>query len=443
MAGFDITNLGPFFKTLFPDGLIKALSMQGSVFRARLATTDSFGGLAVKEVPMQYALPSARSRTAATAINQRLSSSAKLAQWTVKPGFDYATFDIKYADILRARENDMAFGRLQQVAMTSTLAALNDSINRSLLRDGVAPLGQAVTSGTALTTTTITNDTVALQNKADAYLFEVGVNCQFYNSVGASNVPTLLGSGESHVVLAIDPEAGKIQFDFNLGNVGGGGVTNSTYILSQGDGVGYASTLEDGAIVGVGTYLPITAPTAGDNLWGQDRSSYTVKLAGHRADATGKVVWEEIQRMVARIMRLKGKPDTIYCAPEQLQNIIIGRDGMTENFRQTMRVGGDDGRGGTMVQEIGFSGVRITTPNGPLDVFGDPFCPPDRVYVLQQDTWEMQTIGEFPHMVTMGNVNGLLQNNDQFSMQCRFFAAGQCINTAPAYNGAIKVTPVV
>lgn len=444
MAGFDFNNLPAFFKTLFPPGLIKALSLNGSPFRARLATTDSFGGSAVKEVPMQYALPQARSRNAAIAINQRLSSSAKLAQWTVKAGYDYAVFSLKYADILRAREDAMAFGRLQQLAMTSTLASLNDSINRSLLSDGSGTIGQAKTSGTtALTTTTITNDTVTLQNIADAYLFEVGMNVQFYNTLGANSTPTLLGSGESHVVLAINPEAGTLQFDFNLSLVGGGGVVNSTFLIAQGDGVGFSSTTEDGAIVGVQTYLPIVAPVAGQTLWSQDRSLYTTKLAGHRADGRQRVLFEEVQRMVARIMRLKGKPDTCYMSPEQLQNMIIGRDNMTENFREVVRVSGDDGFGGMMYQDIGFSGVRIQTPNGPMECFGDPFFPADRVLVTQQNTWELQTQGEFPHMVEMGNVNGLQQDSDQYSVQGRFFAAGQLINTAPAYSGMIQVTPII
>lgn len=442
-AGFGFNSLQPFFKTLFPDGLVRALSLQGSAFRARLNITDSFGGNNVKEVPMQYALPSARSRTGTIAINQRLSSSAKLAQWTVKSGYDYATFDIKYADILRARENQMAFGRLQQMAMTSTLANLNDSINRTLLRDGTGMISQVVTTGTALSTTTITNDTINLQNKADAYLFEVGMNLQFYNSLGSNNVPTLLGAGETHYIVAINPEAGTLQCESNLANVGSGGVVNSTFIIAQGDGVGFSSTTEDGAMVGVGTYIPLVAPVAGDNLWSQDRSLFTTKLAGHRASAVGKVLYEEIQRMIARIMRLKGKPDTAYMAPEQLQNLIIGRDGLTENFREVKRVSGDDGNGGTVYQDIGFDGVRIRTPNGVIDCFGDPFCPPDRVYVLQQNTWELQSMGEFPHMVTLGNSNGLLQNNDQFTLQCRFFAAGQLICTAPAYNGVIQVTPVI
>ncbi len=439
--GFDYNNLPLFFKTLFPGGLVKALSLQDSPWRARLNMSDTFGGASVKEVPMQYALPQARSRNALIAIQQRNSASTKLAQWTMKAGFDYATFVVKYADILRARDNKMAFGKLQQMAMTSTLGSLNDSINRSLWRDGTGSIGQVVTTGTPLTTVTLTTDTLALQSRADAFLFEVGMSCQFFNSV-VSTVPTLLGSGESHNVIAVDTEAGKVQFDFNLALVGNGGVTNSTYILAQGDGQGYGSTTEDGVIVGAACYLPITAPTAGDNLWGQDRSPYPTKLAGHRANATSKVLWDEIQRMTARIMRFKGKPDTCYMAPEQLQNLIIGRDGLTENFRQTMSVSGDDGDGGTMTQEIGFSGVRILTPNGSIECFGDSFCPPDRVYLIQQNTWELQTMGEFPHMVTLGNQNGMQQEPDAFAAQCRYFASGQLVCTAPAFNGVLQVTPV-
>lgn len=434
---FNFNDLPAFYKILFPEGLIKALSIQGSPFRARLAMTDSFGGATVKEVPMQYALPQARSRQAQVAIAGRASASTKLAQWTVKPGYDYATFQVGYADILRARDDQMAFGRLQQIAMTSTLASLNDSINRTLYRDGTGALATI----SSLSTTTITSDTATLTNTADAYLFEVGMNIQFFNSTTTNSVPVLLGGGVSHQIIAINPEAGTLQFDYNLTTVP---VSNgTTRLLDLGDGQGFGSTLENGVIVGLAVYLPIAAPTAGDNLWGQDRSFYTVKLAGHRANAQGKNLWEEIQRMVARIMRLKGKPDTVYMAPEQLQNMIIGRDALTENFREVVTVRGDDGEGGEMIQEIGFAGVRISTPNGKLDCFGDPFCPPDRVYVLQQNTWELQTMGEFPHMVTMGNVNGMLQEADQYAMQVRFFAAGQLICTAPAYNGVLQVTPVI
>lgn len=438
---FDLASLGPFFKTIAADGLIQALSLQGSPFRAMLRTEDSYGGAGVKEVPLQYALPQARSRTAATALAGRTTAAPRLAQWTVKNGQDIAAFQIPYQDILKARTDEMAFGRLQQVAVTSTLASLNDSINRSLFRGGVGDLAKVA----SLATTTITNDTAVLANAADATLFEISMNCQYYNVVGANNVATLLGAGEVHTVVAVDAELGRVQFDFNLANVGGGGVVAGTTIIQQGDAVGYSSSIENGAIVGLATYLPLTAPVVADpDLWGQPRWAYPVKLAGHRKDATNLILWDEIQRMVARIMRFKGRPTHAFMAPEQLQNMIIGRDGMTQNIRETVRVLGDfgDGDGVQRYQEIGFSGVRILTPNGALDCYGDPFCPPDRVFVLSMDSWVLLTMGAFPHLIDFGNVNGLMQAENDLSVQGRFFAGGQLVCTAPAYNGVLKVTPV-
>lgn len=430
---FSFNDIPSFYKTLFPDGLIKALSIAGSPFRARLAMSDDFGGASVKEVPMQYALPQARSRTASKALAQRSTGKVSLAQWTLKPGYDYATMQTKYADILRARKDTYAFGKLQQVALNTTLASLNDSINRSLLRDGTGAIAQIASVSTA---------TATLVTKADSYLFEIGMECQFFNSTGSNSVPTLLGAAASCFVQSIDTEAGTVTFDTTLANISAS-IAANTYILAAGDGVGYGSTLEDGAIVGIAAFFPVTAPSPGTTLWGQDVGLYPVKLSGHRADARNKVLYEEVQRMVARIMRLKGKPDTIYCAPEQVANIIIGRDGMTENFRQVMKVRGDDGNGGEMVQEIGFDGVRIRTPNGALDIFGDPFCPADRVYVVQQNTLKLSTMGDFPHLVTMGNVAGQLQEADSYSLQSRFFASGQFFCDAPAYNGVLQVTPIV
>lgn len=440
---FQYSTLQQFFKIMFASGVIQPLSMKDSPLRARLTTSDEWGGDSVRSVPMRYALPSARSRNSALAIQERFTSSAALAQWIMKPGFDYATFRVQYSDILRARKDPMAFARLQQFAVVSTVEALNSSINRTLYRDGTGSIAQvsAVASTTPAGTAAPggTASAIVLLSAADAYQFDNGMQLQFFNTVGSNNVPNLLSNGATLSVLEVDPEAGYVYLSGNATNVG---VAANTYVLVAGDGVGYGSTLENGAIAGLAATLPLTAPQPGDNFWGQDRSFYTVKLAGHRKDARGLVLWDEVQRMAARIKRLNGRPNALYMPPEQLANMIIGRDALTTNFRQTVRTRGSDGEGGMIEQEIGFSGVRITTPSGDIDCFGDPFCPADRVYLLDESTWHLDTMGEFPHLVRMGNVDGLLQESDDYALQGRLFASGQLWCDAPAYNGVLQVTPV-
>jgi hypothetical protein len=439
---FQYSAIPQFFKILFADGLIQPLSQKDSPLRARLQTADVWGGDSVRSVPMRYALPQARSRNAVQAINERFTASSQLAQWVMKAGYDYATFRINYTDILRARKDPMAFARLQQFAVVSTIETLNTSINRTLYRDGtgsiaqvasinsVTPAGTAVTAGTA----------IGLLSAADAYQFDPGMYLQFFNVVGAQNVPTLLNGGETRQVLSVDPEAGYLYIDQSLSTLPGAAA--NTFILQAGDGAGYGSTLEDGAIVGIAATLPLTAPQTGDNFWNQDRSFYTVKLAGHRKDARGLILWEEVQRMAARSKRLGARMNALYMAPEQLQNMIIGRDNLTENFRWVKTTSGDDGMGGQITQNIGFDGVKIMTPAGVIECFGDAFCPADRVYALQEDTWHLDTMGEFPHLVRMGNVDGLLQESDNYALQGRLYAAGQLWCDAPGYNGVIQVTPV-
>ena len=441
---FTYSQIPQFFKIMFADGVIQPLSQKDSPLRARLPSADVWGGDSVRSVPMRYALPQARSRTSTQAINERFNAAAQLAQWVMKPGYDYATFRVGYNDILRARQDPMAFARLQQFAVVSTIETLNTSLNRSLYRDGTGSIAQiaSINNVTPQGNTPLggTGTAVALLSAADAYQFDPGMYLQFFNTVGASNTPNLLNGGETRQVLQVDPEAGYIYLDNNLTLIPGTGA--NTYILQAGDGVGYGAAQENGAIVGLAASLPLTAPQPGDNLWNQDRSFYTTKLAGHRKDARGLVLWEELQRMVSRMKRLGARPNAVYMAPEQLQNMIIGRDALTENFRWVKSMRGDDGQGGEVEQEIGFSGVRIQTPAGELECFGDAFCPADRVYVLQEDTWHLDTMGEFPHLVRMGNVDGLLQESDDYQLQGRLYAAGQLWCDAPAYNGVLQVTPV-
>lgn len=442
-SGFNITSVSQAFKIMFAQGLIQPMSMKDSPFRGRLEMSDSWGAQQVYSVPMRYSLPAARSRTAQTAINERINSAVNLAQWVMKPGFDYGTFRIQYSDILRARTDEMAFARLQQLAVTSSVEGINASINRALYRDGTGSL--AIISATASTTPagtslSIANSAAVLTNAADAYLFEVGNYYQFFNSVNANNQPITLNGGQAATVTAIDTEAGYVYFNTNLTTFVG--LTAGTLVVQTDDGVGYGSNLEGGSIVGVAAYFPLISPQPADNLWGQNRSFFPTKLAGHRKDARGLNLWEEVMRMSARIRRFNGKPNALYCAPEQLQNMLVGREGFTENFRDIHKVGGDDGRGGRLEAEVGYDGIRIQTPVGPIEAFGDPFCPPDRVYLMQDDTLHLHTMGDFPHLVDMGNKDGLLQEQDDYALQGRLFASGQFYCDAPAYGGVLQVTPV-
>jgi hypothetical protein len=444
MAGpFNFTNESQIFKILFADGLVQPLSQKESIFRMRLSNTDSWGGQEVRSVPMRYALPQARSRLASQALNKRFTANAPMAQWIMRPGYDYASFRIQYGDILRARDDRMAFARLQQLAVTSTIETLNRSINTTLWRDGSGFFGVvATTQTTSAAGGAIPSGglgAIALTNAADAYSFDPGMELQFFNTI-TNNIPNVLNGGQTVTVVAVDAEAGYVYIDTVPATITG--LVSGTFIIMAGDGVGFGPTLENGAIAGVASYIPVTVPVSGTTLWGQDQSVWPQKLAGFRKDARGLNVLEEVQRMTARIHRLGGRPSAVYASPEQVQNMIIGRDVLTENFREVKRFSGDDGFGGEMVQEVGYSGIRIQTPAGTLALFSEPFCPPDRVYVLDESTWHLDTMGQFPHLVQMGTMNGLLQEQDDFALQGRLFASGQFWCDAPAFNGVLQVTPV-
>jgi hypothetical protein len=430
---------------MFADGLIQPLAIKDSPFRMRLSQSDSWGGQEVHSVPMRYSLPSARSRNAALAINERYNSNVGMAQWIMRPGYDYATFRVQYGDILRAREDSMAYGRLQQVALTSTIEALNKSINQTIWRDTTGYIAQVATTSTSTAAggTTLPNSAkgaLVLTNVADANLFDNGMQLQFFNTT-SSNVPVLLNGGATVGVLAVDAESGYVYIDTLPTNITG--IATNTFVIQAGDGVGFGPTVENGAIAGVANYIPLVLPVPGNTLWNQDQSLHPQKLGGWRKDARGLNVLEEVQRMMARIVKYRGPGEfDVYMAPEQLQNIIIGRDALTENFREVKTFVGPDGMGGEIRQEVGYTGVRVLSPSGVANLFAEPYMPADRVYVLSMNTWHLSTMGQFPHLVQMGTMNGLIAESDDFALQGRLFAAGQFWCDAPLFNGVLQVTPI-
>jgi len=48
--------------------------------------------------------------------------------------------------------------------------------------------------------------------------------------------------------------------------------------------------------------------------------------------------------------------------------------------------------------EVGFRGIQINGPRGPIRCIPDQNCPSDRAFMLQMDVWKLYSLGKAPKM---------------------------------------------
>lgn len=216
----------------------------------------------------------------------------------------------------------------------------------------------------------INSNTVTLTNPTDAVRFHKGMVVKS----SANEDGTGIEAGTS-TVSAVSLKAGKVTFTSIHANI-----SVNDYLFRDGDqndvitGLGspYSTTSTKG-------WLPCADPTSGDNHFGVDRSVAVEQLAGWRVDATAGgtlSAHEGLMEAGAWAATLGAQVDAIFANPQTVNDFLKGRDS---------KVIRDEGGEIT----VGFTGMRAILASGTAKIYSDPFCPRNRFYGLQMNTWHL------------------------------------------------------
>jgi hypothetical protein len=225
-------------------------------------------------------------------------------------------------------------------------------------------------------------------------------------------------------VIAINKSAGTVTVSATSGGSAGTpvGWVNNDFLLVQGD-----NNLK---VKGLQAWLPFTAPTSGDNFFGVDRSVDPVALAGVRYDGSQQTIEEGLQDGLKEVSLYgDGSTDIVIMNPDSMTNLIksLGSKVVYVDLQANA--------------QIGFKGVMIEGPRGPVKVLADRNCPALFAYALQLDTWELGSVGDAPMILTYDK-EGLqmlrVSNADAAELRVGYYAQLHC--NAPGYNGVIKLS---
>ena len=416
ILGANTSDGGSFIdmmKRLQPQMEVKRLWELTYPLLGKVAKADDFVGTQM-DVPLEHDHPT-RSRTFADAVASTNRSPSRSVKYSLTRKKDYATGRID-AETMHASRNDKgSWLRALQREQSNTVKALQKNTAISLYRNYGGSIGQI----SSVTDVDGTNDALNLVNKSDVINFSVGQALEFSAADGTSG--SLL-TGKCWVY-RLDFDNGRLHIASSLANAIAGtdgnyasimtGEAETEYIFNDGD---WAQSFH-----GLASWIPLTAPSAGESYLGIDRSVDVMRLSGHRLNDTSMSYEEIVQELAARITYSGGSDLCCMMSPIQVKQFALELD--------TKVVRDPGGKGKT-----GFRGICVDTVAGTVEILGDPACPENRLYLLDMSTWKFHHLLGLPHLVEDDGLARLrVSDADQVAFRYRLWGNLKC--TAPGKNG--------
>ena len=389
-----MTTFAAALKQHYTDEKIENMVYKDNPFLAMIAKYEDFGGENLK-LPVKYGLPMGRSATFADAVSNKSASQLKAFLLTRKA--DYAIASIANETIEASKGNANAFIEAATFEIDGAIEAATRSLAISLYGDGSGQIGVVG----SLATTTASNDTVTLATIQDITNFEVGMQLNFGTATTNKEIST------------INRDTGVILL------TAASGATTTEAIYVDGD--------KDNKLTGLGGWLPSSAPGSTDSFFGVNRSSDATRLGGIRFDGSSLPIEEALIGAAARVAREGGKPDVCFINYNNFADLEKALGSKVSYVDVKVN------------PEIGFRGILIHGPRGPIKVVPDQNCPNGVAYLLQMDVWKLYSLGKAPKILDSDGLKFLRESTaDAVEARIGYYAQLGC--RAPGFNVRVALS---
>lgn len=416
-------------KELYKDDkeYMKDLVYKENPFLALVPKDESPDGFAGKyiPVPIEYGVPQGRAHTFANSQTQQTASS--LASFFVYVISDYQLVTITNLLMEQTKTSAGAFVDAAKLQMDGGFRNITNNIAFELFSDGTGTRGSSTAASTQ--NSTVAGGTVLpLGNAQDIVQFEIGMLLVASSTRGGAP------SSDTVLVTSVDRSSGVVRGTASAGSLSANWAIGSgiAYLSIAGDlpSTGASTTASYLALSGLSAWLPVTAPTSGDNFWGVDRSADPTRLGGLRYDATSYTIEEGIVNALAFANREGAKPDLCimdFASYAALVNSLGAKV-------QYIQVRHDE-------VDVAFEGITFVSAYGRISVLADRSCPAQRAYILTMSTFKLRSLGKVPHILTYGmeGLEGLRVGNAD-ALEIRIGYYGNLICSAPGWNMVVSLS---
>jgi len=398
-TSLNLDNVTQALKEHYKPLTVKNMVYKDNPLLALMPKYERFGGENMP-VPVQYGIANRRSADFST--GQGLNTATELARFVLTRVKDYSFASITGETIKATEGAADAFLKYATLEIDGAIQSLTRSLAVSMYADGSGSLGQVSVAGTDFT----------MLKQDQITNIEVGMELN-----AATAATGAIKAGTTMVVQTVDRDAGTFTVD------NAGAAATNDFIFQRGDAQNGGSAKK---ISGLESWLPASAPSAA-LFFGQDRSKDATRLGGIRFDGSAQPIEEALIGAASRLAREGGSPTHCFMNFANFSNLekALGSKVVYD------KVSSDDA-------DIGFQSLTILGPKGPIQIVADQNCTPDVAYMLQMDTWTLNSLGAAPHILDLDGNRMLREASaDAYEVRVGFYGNIGC--TAPGYNARVKL----
>lgn len=396
----DLTAMNAALKELYDGQVVENLVYADNPLLAMIPKKTDFGGK-YKPIPIITGASQGRSSTFTTA--QTNQSAAIINSFLLTRASDYSIAQIDNQTMLASQTDKMAFLEGSKVVIDGAIRSITLSAASALFRSGTGSIGQIATGG-------ISTGVITLANAADVVQFELNMVLQA-NATDGGTPRAALG-----YVIAVNRSAGTVTVSAtSINGVAGSpsGWAAADYLLVQGD--------VNLKMKGLAAWIPSSAPSA-TSFFGVDRSLDTVRLGGVRYDGSSQSIEEALIDASALTAREGGKPNHCFVnfASYSALEKSLGAKVQYVDLKGPA--------------DIAFRGIMVNGANSIIKVIPDRSCQPLTGYLLQMDTWALNSLGDCPQILRYGDGLEMLRvyNADAGEVRVGYYA--QLATNSPGWN---------
>jgi hypothetical protein len=403
----DMTSFDAALKQHYTNDVVQMMVYKDNPFLALVAKYEDFGGRNLP-IPLIYGNPQNRSATFATA--QAGTSTSKLEDFVLTRVKDYSIATIDNETLEASKGNANAFMEAATVEIDGCINALTRSLAVSLFRDSSGYIGQVNATPSNSSSTFV----IQLKSAEDVTNFELGQVLVVYSAKSAGSQRSSDGSDVDFPIVNINRATGALTVTGTYS--GSGTFAADDYIFVNGDRGLKVSGLEG--------WIPASAP-ASTAFFGVDRSVDT-RLGGLRLDGSALPIEEALINGASLAAREGSKIDHFFMSYAKYAELEKALGSKVQYVDLKVN------------PEIGFRGIMVNGPRGPIKCIPDQNCPASSIFGVQMNTWKLYSLGKAVRVIDTDGLQMLRQSSAD-GVEVRYGFYGNLGCNAPGYNINISV----
>tara|TARA_R110000824_G_scaffold240999_1_gene429656 strand:- start:311 stop:1558 length:1248 start_codon:yes stop_codon:yes gene_type:complete len=391
---------------------VKEMVYTNNPLLALMPKYEKFGG---ENMPIPIITTGPQRRSAVFGTGQDNTSLSKLHQFLLTRVKDYSFAVIEHEAIKASESNTDAFLRYATMEVDGAIHSLKRSLAVAMYRNGSGSVATVHGQDTAGTTPGGSSALIYLQKAADITNFEIGMDVRFYADSSGKPASGTERAGGPYTISKVD-RSGVNPFITFSGNVNVA-VVQGDHMVQDGD--------IDAKLYGLDAWLPTTVT---DSFFTVARTDDPTRLGGVKFDGSALPIEEALIGGASEIAREGGAPDHIFMDFASYSNLEKALGAKV----QYDKVKSSDA-------SIGFDALVINGPRGRMKVIPDHNCLPDVAFMLQLDTWSLNTLGAAPQILDADGNGQMMRVSNLDAYEVRIGYYGNVACNAPGFNARIAL----